>query len=169
LPICVHARGIEAATVVLDDEAYRFGSSDEADGCASGPGVARDVGQGLLADPVEGNLDAWRERAGRGSRRETRGDARLGSQRSTRAFSASGRERFSRGEARRSRTARRASSRLDWVRERARSEGGADPLGVRVRFEEGLGRLDLEPRGGQVLGEGVVDLARQPVALLDGT
>jgi hypothetical protein len=40
--------------------------------------VPRDVGQGLLADPVEGDLDAWRERPGAVHRRETRGDACLG-------------------------------------------------------------------------------------------
>jgi hypothetical protein len=39
-------------------------------------------------------------------------------------------------------------------------------LRVRARVEQGVGGFDLEGGGGETLGDGVVELACQPVALL---
>ena len=72
-----HGGGFEASSVVLDDETDLFGGSDEEDVNVSGRGVPGDVGEGFLADAVQGHLDAWREWAGAVHRRVVSVDARL--------------------------------------------------------------------------------------------
>src|ERR687890_2007005 len=62
VPTVRSARGVEAVSVVHDDESHCFRSGHEPDRHTACACVAGDVGEGLLADAVEGDLDPWRER-----------------------------------------------------------------------------------------------------------
>ena len=160
----LHHRGVEAATVVGDGQ--RDGGLAELQAYldARGPGVLAGVGDRFLRHAQQGELDIAGERARRRQRRRGGRAVRRGWG-SVSAPRASTSEPVSSAAGLRFQTERRASSSAA----RAVGFGGAQ-LGVGaggVGADEPARRADLKGEGQQRLGEGVVDLARQAVALRD--
>ena len=62
VPLFRDARRVEAAAIVPDHEPHLIGCGHEPDRDPARAGVAGDVGEGLLADAVEGDLYPRRER-----------------------------------------------------------------------------------------------------------
>src|SRR5215211_1576368 len=169
VPIIRDAGRVEAVAIVPDDELHRLRCGHEPDRHTACVCVGGDVGESLLADAIKGDLDPRRERAASVHGPESRRRARLcfpavdeGLQRlwEGAAFERGGTE----IEDRASRLIEVGTGEREGAAQRFADTFGAGLIVV----EEGFGRLELEPRGGKPLGEGVVDLTRQAVALLDG-
>src|SRR4051794_12053093 len=77
MSILGNIRGIEAAAVVLDDEPDLLGGGDEPDVYTLGLGMPGNVGEGFLADAIQGYLDARWEWAAAVYRHVERADSRL--------------------------------------------------------------------------------------------
>lgn len=160
--------GVEAVSVVgdvQDDLVVEEGEAERGGGRAR---VLPDVGQGALGDAQQGRLDAVGQRRHAGPVVDVDADGEVvaglpggqGPQRRLQAAAA--------GEVGRGQVVDEAAGLGQVV---LGDGGGAPDMGaglVLVRLPDPLGGLKQHPLAGQALGETVVDLHRQPLALREG-
>lgn len=178
-PVAAHGvgaadgRGLrgEAAAVVADVEDHPVVEVGQGQPGGGGPGVLPHIGQGPLGDAQQGGLHPVRQRGARGALHMA-----VDGERALRLGALAGRQRF---QGRLQAAALGQVGRGQVVDEAAglgevafRDAGGRTHMaagGVRIGAPGAVGRLEQHLLAGQALGQGVVDLHGEPLALGEGS